>query len=332
MAWGCEVKQQFRRRSELRFVGYRSFGPPDRLVVRGRVLANRPGRIPALDESTFHRFGRMAGHFLTREVAGVEVEVRLGHAVRRAVTDAEGYLYVTIPAAGLTGWVNATAHIIGHGDDRSWAVPCLVIEPGLQRVLISDIDDTILENGQGDLLRTAWATVSGSSLTRRPIDGAATLYRACAQDGPEVCQAFFVSSSPWNLYDFLIGFLEHHSFPEGPLVLRDIGLNRSTLAREAHRAHKVTGITGILDACPSETSAVLIGDSSQHDADAFANIMNRRPDQVEAAFIRDVGDPAAAARVASIATSLPSDGPPLILFESFEQVRAELEGRGWLTA
>lgn len=103
--------------------------------------------------------------------------------------------------------------------------------PDVDLLVISDIDDTVLETGAQRLLDMIRVTATNSALTRTAFPGVPELYRAMEAwpDGPS--RPFFhVSSSPWNLDGFLRGFLTHREIPLGPL-LRDLGIDESKLGR-----------------------------------------------------------------------------------------------------
>ncbi|MEZ5226196.1 MAG: phosphatase domain-containing protein [Acidimicrobiales bacterium] len=204
-----------------------------------------------------------------------------------------------------------------------------MVDETTDRLVISDIDDTILSNGAGNVARTVLQTIAGSHLTRRPIDGAPELYRRLTTIGAPAappCPVFYVSSSPWNLFDFLTAFMDHHGFPVGPLLLRDLGLNRSTFGG-AHGAHKVSGIAAILDAAPN-ADVVLIGDTSQQDAMAFSTTIIDHLDRVTAAYLRDVGDESKTNEVRQFIVDEALDDTMLVI-DDLAQIADDLAARQW---
>jgi phosphatidate phosphatase APP1 len=95
-----------------------------------------------------------------------------------------------------------------------------------------------------------------------------------------------VSSSPWNLYDLLIDFLDLNEIPEGPLLLRDFGLDVNKES-DNHMGHKFKEITQILEAYP-HLNFVLIGDSGQEDPKIYQKVVAQFPGRILAIYIRDV--------------------------------------------
>ena len=75
---------------------------------------------------------------------------------------------------------------------------------------------------------------------------------------------FYVSSSPWNIYDMLVDFLNVHGVPPGPLFLKDWSL--SVLGK--HRDYKLGVIRRLLRTY-EDLPFVLIGDSGEEDPEIY---------------------------------------------------------------
>ena len=181
--------------------------------------------------------------------------------------------------------------------------------------IISDIDDTILETGITGNVRAVvrnWKRVFAQMPNERVVvPGASDFYTAIGgrpaalspgqarPEGPgnvaappaRVRPVFYVSSSPWNLFSYLVAFKRHRGLPLGPVMLRDWGFNRRTLGKEGHGSHKRDAIQRILATFPA-LRFVLIGDDSQRDLIAFGAIAAASPGRIAAVFIRSVsGEP-----------------------------------------
>jgi phosphatidate phosphatase APP1 len=118
-----------------------------------------------------------------------------------------------------------------------------------------------------------------------PFEGTSELYHALAAgvSGRATNPVFYVSKSPWNLYDFLVDFLDYHQLPRGPLLLRDIGL------REAPPVdHKSAAVQQLLETY-AQLRFVLLGDSGERDPEIYLETAARYPQRIAAIYIRDLG-------------------------------------------
>jgi phosphatidate phosphatase APP1 len=150
--------------------------------------------------------------------------------------------------------------------------------------IISDVDDTVLQTGATSAVSTLKKVLFGNARTRLPFAGVAAFYQAlCAEHNP----IFYVSSSPWNLYDVLSEFFELNDIPRGPLMLRDWGIKPSELLPLGHKNHKLENIRAILNAYP-DLPFVLIGDSGQEDPQIYRDVVEEYPERIRAIYIRDV--------------------------------------------
>ena len=97
--------------------------------------------------------------------------------------------------------------------------PVLQVGPGTAFGVISDIDDTILHSSILDWKTAAQLTFLHNARTRKPLQGVSKLYQAlqAGVDGKARNPVFYVSSSPWNLYDLLDDFIELNAIPFGPV-------------------------------------------------------------------------------------------------------------------
>jgi phosphatidate phosphatase APP1 len=180
--------------------------------------------------------------------------------------------------------------------------------------VISDIDDTVLKTQATSTLAAARLTVFGNAHTRVPFGGVAPFYRGLVRggDGASLNPVFYVSSSPWNLYDLLVDFLVHRDLPLGPLFLRDLGLDRERFIQGPHRAHKLEQIEEILGVHP-HLPFVLVGDSGQHDPEIYREVVHRHPGRIRAIYIRDVGAPDRGAAVERVADGLSAHDVEMLL-------------------
>ncbi|AFZ65763.1 App1 family protein [Deinococcus peraridilitoris] len=278
-----------RRRSLgiLGIVGFTGHGTPDAAVLDGRVL--RPQNLLLSNEqaSRWQNARNVARRFASREATNILVRGSLYGASAEAQTDDEGYFKLRFrfgePLAD--GWHTATL-TLPHLNVRSEA-PVRIVA-GADFGVISDLDDTVVQTGVTRLWQMIGTVLFGNAHTRLPFPGVGALYRAltCGAGGTSNNPLFYVSSSPWNLFDMLWTFLEYRRIPLGPIFLRDWGLH---IFRSGHHSHKLDAIEELFRTYPN-LPFVLIGDSGEQDPEIYREVVHRHPQRVLAVYIRDVAD------------------------------------------
>jgi len=260
------------------YVGCLPEGPVAR--VRGRVLRRTVVALTGPTRS-WRTFMETVAWFTTSEVPGVPVEVISEVARAHTVTDEEGYLEARVrvapPSQARVG-LKLTARRAPDTVATAYAVPA-----GDRPLVVSDIDDTVLITGVKERLKMVGRTLVGDPTDRQVVDGMPALLRGLAAGAP----VFFVSTSPWNLYQRLVDTLAHHGVPSGPLLLTDWGFGSKQMLVRPALEYKVETIAGLLADFPGRT-AVLVGDSGQHDLEAYLAIAESHPGRVRAILIREV--------------------------------------------
>ena len=292
------------RNKPYRIVYYRGFGgpctdnAPGSIWLKGRVLRERDLPTPSDQDTFWQNLLATYQRFESDEVPGVTVRIDAFGETHTTVTDREGYFDLTIhPPQNLPSgrvWFPvryALDGVVQPGTGEPVVKDgYLMVSPLFSQFgVISDIDDTVLMTGATSLLQTARLTFLGNAYTRLPFAGVAAFYRAL-QSGPVTTlfnPIYYVSSSPWNLYDLLIDFFRIQGIPKGPILLRDFGFNRETLSSEGHHIHKLAQIRKVLDVNPN-LPFILIGDSGQQDPEIYAQVVRENPNRIRAIYIRNV--------------------------------------------
>ncbi|MVM39527.1 DUF2183 domain-containing protein [Spirosoma sp. HMF3257] len=288
-----------------RIIYYRGFGgpAPGEVWLKGRVLRQRDLSTPSDRDTFWQNLLATYQRFESDKVPGVTVRVEAFGQVYTTVTDKEGYFEVTVhPPTDLAPgrvWFPVRYSLDGINQPAASEVDAnqpvfkdgyLMISPSFSQFgVISDIDDTVLVTDATNLLQTARLTFLGNAYTRLPFAGIAAFYRAL-QSGPVTTlfnPIYFVSSSPWNLYDLLVDFFRIQGIPKGPILLRDFSLSPDFLSSEGHHTHKLAMIRKVMDVNP-ELPFVLIGDSGQQDPEIYAQVVRDNPGRIRAIYIRDV--------------------------------------------
>lgn len=280
----------------MRICAYTGYATSSHAFVSGRVLANKaPGELGD-KQSLWRNLIDTYRRFETDEVPNALVTVRFQGLEQTTQTDAEGYYHVEMPRAERSDdlWLTADARS-EIGGREILAEHEIVAPPGAAEFgVISDLDDTVIETNVTSFLMAAKLTLLGNAKTRKPLEGVAALYAALQRGmaGRSVNPIFYVSSSPWNLYDLLCEFLELNEIPKGPLFLNDYGIDRTKFITKRGHRDKLERALGLLAAFP-ELPFILVGDSGQQDAGLYAEAAALHPHRIKAIYIRDV-DPATA--------------------------------------
>lgn len=155
---------------------------------------------------------------------------------------------------------------------------------------ISDIDDTVLISHSSTVWKRLKELFTTNPRTRKAFEGVGEHYRllAGAHTTAEMPNPFFyVSSSEWNLYDYLQDFFRHQGLPEGAFLLNQVK-RWFELLRTGKTKHKgkLLRVMRILDAFPNQ-QFILLGDNTQADPVIYTQIAAKYPGRIHAIYIRN---------------------------------------------
>lgn len=272
---------------------YRGFADHRGVELIGRVLAEKPQGGPLEDASWWDNLLDTYRRFESDEVPDVPLRLQYRGAAFDLRSDHEGYWQAAFDSPGAMSdllWDNASASLA----DGSLLTPQPVLQVGPHASfgVISDIDDTVLQSSITDWKMAAQLTFLHNARTRKPLAGVAALYRALQATHNPI---FYVSSSPWNLYDLLEDFIELNGIPFGPIHLRDLGTDTGKFIKSAGHGHKLERANHLIERFP-QLRWVLLGDSGQADAELYAEAARTHGKKIAAIYIRDVDPDADSAR------------------------------------
>ena len=329
---------------------YRSYGTATKFYIKGRLLGDRGLQPQAATDSGWRNFRSMVRRFNSREIAGADLVAELPDGSQHLVTtDDEGYFTLVLephalPAPSAYLWYPIPVRVarfpppFATSSAAVQATASVLVPPaGAEFGVISDLDDTVFETSATNVLKMLARTLFSNAHSRQPFAGVADFYRQLqrGRTGRPDNPFFYVSSSPWNLYDMLDEFMALHELPPGPLLLRDFTIARPkttpppgvTGSAALHFAHKLHEIDDLLATYPA-LPFVLLGDSGQEDARIYREVVRRHPGRIRAIYIRDVQIPARAALVGPIIEELGRDGVPMRLVADYATAAAHAAGLG----
>jgi phosphatidate phosphatase APP1 len=282
----------------IKIATYRGFGRPDYLFLQGRVLVKKRLRnspINTVLQNLINSYRRFESDEIPNAVLRVDIE---NHQFE-LITDQEGYFTLSTsldPPLLLLDeepWQNVKVTLLQTPwtDDLEIETTTSVLFPpqGARLGIITDLDDTVIETGVASPLkwRAFYNTLFKSIHRRKVFDEVAAFLRALRRgmDDHGFSPLFYLSNSPRNIYDLVMSYLQLHSMPKAPVLLRDIGFPYKISQKDQN--HKMESIIRIFDTY-SEKQFILIGDNAEKDPYIYHEIDQRYPGRVAAIYIRDV--------------------------------------------
>ena len=299
------LKRRFGLLDPFEILPYRGHGTGRELFLKGRVLEEAGIMRAGQDDTIRHNVRNMARRFASDEVAGARVRASFEGLSVEAKADVEGFFEVRFrlpePLDGQAGWYPVELELLsppspGGGPVRSTGQ--VLVPQGARFGVISDLDDTVVRSSATNVLKMAWIVLRNNAHTRLPFEGVSAFYKALqlGKDGQSFNPIFYVSSSPWNIYDLLEDFLDVHGVPHGPLFLKDW----SPTVLGKHKDYKIGVIRRLLETY-GDLPFVLIGDSGEEDPEIYLQTVREHPGRILAIYIRDVTSAERDAEVANIA-------------------------------
>lgn len=273
---------------------YRGYGSGEEVFLMGRVF-REPGSRPHAWRGMLRRdLADILRLILRRGVGGAVLAARFGPTEQQVVADRNGYFHVHMrleqqPCSDQL-WHSLDLELLRPAAGVKARGEFFVPPVPARYVVISDIDDTIMDTGVANKLRAFWRLFIQGARSRVAFPGVAALYRAMHRgaSGEELNPMLYVSRAPWSIYEMLDEFFHLHRIPVGPILfLREWGFTlHHPLPRRA-RGHKLEMIRTMLSLY-RDLPFVLIGDSGQQDPEIYAQLVCEHPGRVLAVYIRNV--------------------------------------------
>lgn len=274
---------------------YRGYANDEELIVMGHVFKPTKKGDYDFQKKKFKHASSIVSLFRTKTYANADVYLNHNNTTIHTKTLIDGYFKFCIPVdknAG-HGWIDYEVSI-NHGNQSIVAKESFIRPKKENLGIISDIDDTFLVSYTKNPLKKLYHLLFRNVNSRKVFEDVVPHYQALSNAGRtkngEQNAFFFVSSSEWNLYRFLVKFTEIHHLPKAVLLLKDI---KSSLAdffrtgRGGHN-HKFEKTKHILEFYPN-LKYVLMGDDSQQDPFLYEAICKIFPITVKAVYIRKSG-------------------------------------------
>jgi phosphatidate phosphatase APP1 len=286
-----QLKQQMGWLGPIEVLPYRGYASPEALFMKGRVLEKKGITRSSVNDTIGTNLRNMVRRFASAEIPFARVRARFGEHELQAVADEEGFFDLCFELAALpsaaAAWQPVEVELLWPKEEeaRVQATGSVLVPVGARFGVISDLDDTVVRSRATNLFKVVPITLLNNAHTRLPFKGVDSFYRALHQGGggEHFNPIFYLSSSPWNLYDLLVDFLDVHGLPAGPLFLKDW----SPTSIQDRDKHKLGVIRTLLATYP-ELPFVLVGDSGEKDPEIYHKVVREHPGRIHAIYIRGV--------------------------------------------
>jgi len=273
---------------------YHGYGHTQNLVVYGHVFKRKAKTQQIFSNNIFVNIIHLFKLFILKPYAFVGVRLKFFDQTIDNRTEADGFFKFEwkaghdVPA----GWHEVKVEafdehegILSVGEGKIY-VPHIT-----QYAFISDVDDTVMISHSATIGRRLRELFIKNPHTRKTFPDAASHYQQLALSHTESHQPnpfFYVSSSEWNLYDYLVETFKFNKLPDGAFLLNTLKRWKD-LIRTGKTGHegKLLRVMRILDAFPNQ-KFVFFGDNSQQDPEIYSSIVEKYPKNIEAVYIRNI--------------------------------------------
>lgn len=274
---------------------YRGYANEQELIVMGHVFKPTKKKDYDFLSKNFKNASSVISMFRIKTMPNADVYLTHNNTQIHTKTLIDGYFKFCIPLdnTNLFGWIDYEVSIIH--DNKPIISKESYIRPYKGNLgIISDIDDTFLVAYTINPIKKLYHLLFRNVNSRKVFEDVVPHYQALStagrQNNEELNAFFYVSSSEWNLYRFLVQFTTIHKLPKAVLLLKDIKTSLTNFfwsGRGGHN-HKFEKIKHILEFYPN-LKYVLIGDDSQHDPFLYEAISKIFPLTVKVIYIRQTG-------------------------------------------
>jgi len=273
---------------------YHGYGHKHNLVVYGHVFKRKAKSKQVYSNNIFVNIIHLLKLFILKPYPLVKVRLHFFGQTVYQNTEQDGFFKFEWEAVEdvQAGWHTVHVEAVDEHNQVLNACEGKVYVPHItQYAFISDVDDTVMISHSATIGRRLRELFIKNPHTRKTFPDAASHYQQLALSHTEKNQPnpfFYVSSSEWNLYDYLVETFRYNQLPDGAFLLNTLK-RWSDLIKTGKTGHegKLLRVMRILDAFPNQ-KFIFFGDNSQQDPEIYTQIVERYPKNIEAVYIRNI--------------------------------------------
>jgi phosphatidate phosphatase APP1 len=275
---------------------YDGYGDVTQLIIYGHVLKLSPLPRKKYTSNWLTNTFSLLRLFIVRPKANAKVRMRWGDQTLETQTTADGFFHFewkpeqTLP----TGWHPVIVNYVDPVNNEiilATGKGSVFIPHVSQYACISDIDDTFLISHSSNFRKRLFVLLTENAQSRKPFEGVVKHYQLLSKAnaaGEELNPFFYVSSSEWNLYDYIKEFSRKNELPPGIYLLNELKRLRQVLkSGQGKHKTKFFRIVRIIESFPLQ-KYILLGDDSQDDPSIYASVVEHFPDKIYAVYLRRV--------------------------------------------
>ncbi|MDB5230415.1 MAG: hypothetical protein JWN76_1220 [Chitinophagaceae bacterium] len=275
---------------------YRGFGNSNRITVMGQVFQLSPLPRKRYRRNVWTNTFALLRLFIVQPYANASIVLLWKDQEIECITEKEGFFRIEFSPANdvLPGWHDVTISLKNYKNKYGESVTGkgqVLVPYVTQYGCISDIDDTFLISHSTSLWKRLYVLFTENARSRKPFEGVVKHYQLLAYAGTNERMPnpfFYVSSSEWNLYDYIVEFANDNKMPPGVYLLNQLKkLNQLVKTGQNKHKTKFFRIVRILEAFPNQRF-ILLGDDSQEDPFIYKSVVEHFPKQIVCVYLRQV--------------------------------------------
>jgi phosphatidate phosphatase APP1 len=269
---------------------YHGFGHTHDIVLYGHVFRKHAPTYLRQSGHSLTNLFRLLKLFFIQPVGGVPLQVKWDEQLIDAHTEYDGFFKAewTSTRETTAGWHDVN---VREQDGNSTSKGEIYIPHRTQFIFVSDIDDTIMVSHSATVWKRLKELLFKSAHSRSLFPDVVKHYQLLANAHTEADQPnpfFYVSSSEWNLYDYLRDTFLFNKLPDGTFLLSQLK-RWYQLFKTGKTKHegKLLRILRLMEVFPNQRF-VLFGDNSQSDPAIYATLAEKYAHRMHAVYIRNV--------------------------------------------
>lgn len=273
---------------------YHGYGHTHNLVVYGHVFTFKAKTAQIFSTNLFVNIIHLFKLFVVRPAAFAKVRLYFYDQVIYQKAEYDGFFKFEWEAEKdvSAGWHDVKVEALTDNDEVFAQGEGKIFVPHItQYAFISDIDDTIMISHSATIGRRLRELFIKNPRTRKTFPSVTHYYQLLAKAHTNIAQPnpfFYVSSSEWNLYDYLVETFRFNTLPEGTFLLNQLKRWKNLIKTgKTDHEGKLLRVMRIISAFPNQ-QFIFFGDNSQRDPAIYQAIAAKYPLNVAAVYIRNI--------------------------------------------